>query len=138
MTTYESDIKTISSSEEVVFGILSDLNNLERLNKISTLTDKIKDLTFDVDSCTFSVDGFGKVGFRILERKPYSMIKMVSENAPVRVSMEFVICGIAENQSTLKLVLLAELPAMIKMMVGNKLQDGVNAIAELLAKTLNQ
>jgi len=138
MTTYESDIKTISSSEEVVFGILSDLNNLERLNKISTLTDKIKDLTFDVDSCTFSVDGFGKVGFRILERKPYSMIKMVSENAPVRVSMEFVICGIAENQSTLKLVLLAEFPAMIKMMVGNKLQDGVNAIAELLAKTLNQ
>jgi len=138
MTTYESDIKTISSSEEVVFGILSDLNNLERLNKISTLTDKIKDLTFDVDSCTFSVDGIGKVGFRILERKPYSMIKMVSENAPVSVSIEFIISTIAENQSTLKLVLLAELPAMIKMMVGNKLQDGVNAIAELLAKTLNQ
>ncbi len=138
MTTYESDIKTISSSEEVVFGILSDLNNLERLNKISTLTDKIKDLTFDVDSCTFSVDGFGKVGFRILERKPYSMIKMVSENAPVSVSIEFIVNSIAENQSTLKLVLLAELPAMIKMMVGNKLQDGVNAIAELLAKTLNQ
>jgi hypothetical protein len=138
MTTYESDIKTISSSEEVVFGILSDLNNLERLNKISTLTDKIKDLTFDVDSCTFSVDGFGKVGFRILERKPYSMIKMVSENAPVSVSIEFIISTIAENQSTLKLVLLAELPAMIKMMVGNKLQDGVNAIAELLAKSLNQ
>ncbi len=138
MTTYESDIKTISSSEEVVFGILSDLNNLEKLNNTPSLTDKIKDLTFDVDSCTFSVDGFGKVGFRILERNPFNLIKMVSENAPVRVSIEFVICGIAENQSTLKLVLLAELPAMIKMMVGNKLQDGVNAIAELLAKTLNQ
>jgi hypothetical protein len=138
MTTYESDIKTISSSEEVVFGILSDLNNLEKLNNTPSLTDKIKDLKFDVDSCTFSVDGFGKVGFRILERNPFNLIKMVSENAPVRVSMEFVICGIAENQSTLKLVLLAELPAMIKMMVGNKLQDGVNAIAELLAKTLNQ
>ena len=138
MTTYESDIKTISSSEEVVFGILSDLNNLEKLNNTPSLTDKIKDLKFDVDSCTFSVDGFGKVGFRILERNPFNLIKMVSENAPIRVSMEFVICGIAENQSTLKLVLLAELPAMIKMMVGNKLQDGVNAIAELLAKTLNQ
>ena len=30
MTTYESEIKAISSSEEVVFGILSDLNNLEK------------------------------------------------------------------------------------------------------------
>lgn len=138
MTTYESDIKTISSSEEVVFGILSDLNNLEKLNNTPSLTDKIKDLKFDVDSCTFSVDGFGKVGFRILERKPFNLIKMVSENAPVSVSIEFIVNAIAENQSTLKLVLSAELPAMIKMMVGNKLQDGVNAIAELLAKTLNQ
>ena len=46
MTTYESDIKTISSNEEVVFGILSDLNNLKQLQDNPSLADKVKDLQF--------------------------------------------------------------------------------------------
>ena len=72
MTTYESDIKTISSSEEVVFNQLSDLNNLKRLQELdlganSEYADKLKDMEFDADSVFFSVDGFGKVGMRIIE-----------------------------------------------------------------------
>jgi len=136
MTTYESDIKTISSSGEMVFGILGDLNNLEKLVSNPKLAEKAKDIRFDTDSCSFAVDGFGRVGFRIVERKPFSNIKLTSENAPVSVSVDIIIDAISENQSTLKLVLLAELPAMIKMMVGSKLQDGFNSIAELLAKAL--
>ena len=46
MTTYESDIKTISSSEEMVFGILSDLNNLKKLQDNKELSEKIKDLEY--------------------------------------------------------------------------------------------
>ncbi|MFT3751509.1 MAG: hypothetical protein QM800_01020 [Paludibacter sp.] len=54
MTTYESEIKTISSNEEVVFGILSDLNNLKKLQENPALADKVKDIQFDTDSCKFS------------------------------------------------------------------------------------
>ncbi len=136
MTTYESEIKTISSNEEVVFGILSDLNNLKKLADNPSLTDKVKDLQFDADSCSFAVDGFGKVGFRIIEREPSKTIKMQSENAPVNVNVWIQLKQVAENDTKMKLTLKADLPAMIKMMVGNKLQDGVNAIAELLAKAL--
>ena len=50
MTTYESDIKTISSNEEVVFGILSDLNNLKKIQEQAPATAKVKDLEFDTDS----------------------------------------------------------------------------------------
>ena len=138
MTTYESELKTISSSEEVVFNILSDLNNLGKLNDNTSLTDKIKDLEFDTDSCSFAVNGFGRVGLRIIERTPLNNIKMASENAPVSFNIDIYIHQIAENQTTLQLMLNAKLPAMIKMMVGNKLQEGVNAIADLLAKSLNQ
>ena len=138
MTTYESELKTISSSEEVVFNILSDLNNLGKLNDNTSLTDKIKDLEFDTDSCSFAVNGFGRVGLRIIERTPLNNIKMASENAPVSFNIDIYIHQIAENQTTLQLMLNAKLPTMIKMMVGNKLQEGVNAIADLLAKSLNQ
>jgi len=137
MTKYESELKTISSSGEMVFNILSDLTNLKKIADNPTFAEKAKDMQYDTDSCSFAVDGFGRVGFRIVERTPFSSIKMTSENAPVSVSVDVIIDAIAENQSTLKLILVAELPAMIKMMVGSKLQDGVNAIAELLAKALN-
>jgi len=136
MTTYESEIKAISSSEEVVFGILSDLKNLEKLATNPSLEDKARDLKFDTDSCSFVVEGFGKMGFRIVEREPFKTIKMVSENAPVEINVWIQLKEAAENDTRMKLTVKAELPMMIKMMVDKKLQEGVNSIADLLAKTL--
>ena len=138
MTTYESDIKTISSSEEVVFGILSDLNNLKKLQENPALADKVKDIQFDTDSCSFAVEGFGKVGFRIVEREPFKTIKLTSEHAPVQVSVWIQLKQLAENETALKLTLKAELPMMIKMMVDKKLKEGINSIADVLAKTLSK
>jgi hypothetical protein len=138
MTTYESDIKTISSNEEMVFGILSDLKNLEKLSSNPSLADKAKDLKFDTDSCSFIVDGFGKVGFRIVEREPFKTIKLASEHAPVEVNVWIQLKKTAENETAMRLTLKAELPMMIKMMVDKKLKEGINAVADLLAKTLSK
>jgi carbon monoxide dehydrogenase subunit G len=138
MTTYESDIKTISSNEEMVFGILSDLNNLQKFQERAPITDKVKDLKFDADSCSFVVDGIGKIGFRIVEREPFKTIKMKSEHAPVELNAWIQLKQVAENDTRLKLTLKAELPAMIKMMVDKKLKEGINAIAEMLATALNK
>ena len=138
MTTYESEIKTISSSEEMVFGILSDLNNLSKLKDIPVANEKIKDLQFDADSCSFGVEGMGRIGFRIIDREPFKTIKLESEQSPVKVNIWVQLKQVADNETRMKLTLKAELPAMIKMMVGNKLQDGVNAIAELLSKSLSE
>jgi hypothetical protein len=138
MTTYESDIKTISSNEEVVFGILSDLKNLDKLQDNPSLADKVKNLQFDSDSCSFSVEGLGKIGFKIIEREPFKTIKLVSEKAPVDVNVWIQLKQTAENETALKLTLKAELPAMIKMMVDKKLKEGINVIADILAKTLSK
>ena len=138
MTTYESDIKTISSNEEVVFGILSDLNNLKELLGNTPLNDKVKDLQFQPDSCSFVVEGFGKMGFRVLEREPFKTIKLVSVNAPVEVSVWIQLKAVAENDTRMKLTVKADLPMMIKMMVDKKLKEGVNSIADLIAETLSK
>ena len=137
MTTYESDIKTISSNEEMVFGILSDLNNLEKFQENVAQTNKVKDITFDADSCTFVVDGFGKIGFRITDREPFKTIKLCSENAPVQLNVWIQLKKISDMETALKLTLKADLPAMIKMMVDKKLKDGINAVADLLSKALS-
>jgi len=137
MTTYESEIKTISSNEEMVFGVLSNLNNLQKFQDKVPQTDKVKDLTFDADSCTFVVDGIGKIGFRIVEREPFKTIKLTSENSPVPLNVWVQLKSVSENETAMKLTLKADLPAMIKMMVDKKLKEGINMVAELLVKALN-
>jgi hypothetical protein len=137
MTTYESDIKTISSGEEVVFGILSDLKNLEKLQENPSLKDKAKDIQFDTDSCSFAVEGFGKMGFRIIEREPFKTIKFVSEKVPMEVNVWIQLKQVSENKTNMKLTMKADLPTMIKMMMDKKIKEGINSIAELLAKTLS-
>jgi len=138
MTTYESDIKAISSNEEVVFGILSDLRNLEKVKENPSLKDKAQDLEFDSDSCSFVVEGFGKMGFRVSEREPFKTIKLVSVNAPVEVSVWIQLKAATENDTRMKLTVKADLPMMIKMMVDKKLKEGVNSIADLIAETLSK
>jgi len=125
MTTYESEIKTISSGEEVVFGILSDLKNFESLKENPSLKDKAKDIEFDTDSCSFAVEGFGKMGFRIIEREPFKTVKFVSEKAPMEVNVWVQLKQVSENETKMKLTLKADLPMMIKMMVDKKLKEGI-------------
>ncbi len=137
MTTYESDIKTISSNEEMVFGILSDLNNLKEILERTPVTGKVKDLQFQTDSCSFVVEGIGKMGFRIVEREPFKTIKLQSEHAPVEINVWIQLVQRAENDTQMKLTLKADLPTMIKMMMDKKLKEGINLIADVLAKALS-
>ncbi|MDD3194580.1 MAG: SRPBCC family protein [Paludibacter sp.] len=138
MTTYESDIRTISSNEEVVFGLLSDLNNLQLLKDDERVQEKLKDLTFDTDSCSFTVDMLGNIGFRIIEREPSSTIKMEVFNVPMQLNFWIQLKQVAENDTKMKLTLKADFPAMIKMMVDGKLKEGINTIAGYLADGLNK
>ena len=138
MTTYESDIKTISSNEEMVFSILSDLNNLNKIMEGTSLTSKVKDLQFQTDSCSFVVEGFGKMGFSIIEREPFKTIKLKSEHAPVEINVWIQLIAREDNVTQMKLTLKADLPVMIKMMIDKKLKEGINLIADLLAKSLSK
>jgi len=72
-----------------------------------------------------------------VEREPFKTVKLVSENTPIEVNVWIQLKAVAENETLLKLTLKADLPTMIKMMVDKKLQEGINSIADLLAKTLS-
>ncbi len=138
MTSYESELKVIASSEISIFAKLSDLNNLELVKDKLVQESKIQDLQFDTDSCSFVVDGFGKMGFKVVERIPSKTIKINSVGTPFSVEIELNLNQIADNETEMKLVLNADIPMMIKMMVDKKLKEGINKIADLMVKTLGK
>ena len=142
MTTYESEIKTISQPKEMVFNILSDLTNLEKIKNTEIegqekAGEYFKDIEFDKDSLKFSITGVGQVGFRIIEREPFKTIKLEAENSPVAANGWIQLASVSENVCKMKVTIKAELPMMIKMMLDSKLKKGVDAIADGLAKALN-
>ncbi|HOK35922.1 MAG TPA: SRPBCC family protein [Paludibacteraceae bacterium] len=139
MTNYESEAKTIFSNIEKVFNQLSDLTNLESLldgNK-SEVKDKLKDLQFDADSFNFSIETFGKIGFRIIERKPFEIVKFQSEYFPVKMNVWILLNETAENETNMKLSIEADIPLMIKVMVDSKLKEMVNLLADTISSALN-
>lgn len=137
MTKYESEIKTISSSEEVVFGILGDLNNLGKLKDQESVAENLKIIDFSKDSCLLEVKGVGKVGFRIIEREAYKTIKFESFDLPVQMNAWIQLKQTDENDTKMKLTFAAELPPMIKMMLNNKLEKGINMLADFFENYLN-
>lgn len=137
MTTYKSTQKTISSNEEVVFSILSDFRNLEKFKQKIEESGKAKDIEFTEDSCTFIADMVGRVTFQIVERTPFSLVRFKLNNALINAEANIRLEKVTENDTNLWLGLDANLPPMVKMMLGKKIDEGIEKMADGLSFILN-
>lgn len=132
MADFVSEVKTIPYPDKDIYTVLSDLNNLE-LVKDKIPQDKIKEFSFDTDSCTISVDPIGNVKFIIVEREPNSTIKFEAAQIPFAVNLWIQLKASGDNETKMKLTVRAELNPFIKPMVAKPLQDGLDKMAEVLA-----
>jgi len=133
MTDFISEVKTVPHNDDKVFTMLSDMSNLERV-KDRIPQDKIKDFTFDTDTCSFTVDPVGSIQFQITEREPNKTIKFSTTNSPVPLLMWIQLKQVAENETKLKMTVRADLNPFIKPMVSKPLQDAVEKISEIIAR----
>jgi hypothetical protein len=132
MTEFVSDVKVIPYDDERVYGLLSDLSNLERI-KDKIPTDKLKDFSFDSDSCSFAIDPVGKITFQIVEREPNKTIKLQTTNSPVPLTLWVQLKQVVENDTRLKLTARADLSPFIKPMVSKPMQDALDKMSTILA-----
>ena len=132
MTDFTSEVKTIPHNDDKIFAMLSDMSNLERV-KDRIPQDKIKDFTFDTDTCSFTVDPVGSIMFQIVEREPNKTIKFSTTNSPVPLQMWIQLKQAAENDTKMKMTVRADLNPFIKPMVSKPLQEAVDKISEIVA-----
>jgi carbon monoxide dehydrogenase subunit G len=140
---YVSEVKLIDHNQQVVFNYLSNFENLSTyLNSglIEKITEKIPqikitDFESDQDTCKFNITGMGVAEIKIVNREPFKTIKVESSGS-LPLSFTFWIQLLQENQykTKMRLTLHAELSMMIKMMAGNKLEEGINQLADTLSK----
>ena len=132
MAEYISDVKTIPYSDLEIFTVLSDLRKLD-LIKDKIPQDKIKDFSYDQDSCTVTVDPIGKVRFVIVEREPNSTIKFEAEQLPFKLNLWIQLKQSATEETKMKLTVKADINAFLKPMISKPLQNGLDKMAETLA-----
>ena len=133
MTKFESSIKQIPYSQEAVYAKLSDLSHLESI-KDRLPADKVKDLTFDADSLSFSVAPVGQISLLIIEREPCKCIKFETSNSPLPFNLWIQLLPVEENVCKMRITVGLELNPFMKSMVQKPLQEGIEKMAETLSQ----
>ena len=126
-------MKQIPYSQEAVYRNISDLRNLEKVRD-RIPEDKVKDFSFDADTISINVPPVGELKLRIIEREEPKCVKFETVQSPVPFNVWVQMLPVDEQSSKMKVTVKAELNPFIKGMVSGPLQDGVEKIADALAK----
>ena len=136
MEKYESKQQQILKPAGRIFPFVSRFDMLT-----PALQDKVEEWTATEDTCSFKVKGF-TVALRIVERVENKHIKISADNEqgglPVDFSFWIQLHEVSDADTRMRMVLHADLNMMMRMMLGSKLQEGLDKAIEGLATAFNQ
>ena len=133
MQEYISKQQQILRPAEQIFAAISRFDNLT-----PALQNKVEEWQANEEHCSFKAKGF-TVRLRMDERVEPKHVKIVGDEGGVPVDFAFWIQlhKVSDTDTRLRLVLHAELNMMLKMMIGGKLQEAIDQVAEGLARAMN-
>ena len=134
MDKYESKITSAPCSAAQIYRVLSDFRNIERVRDLIP-QDKIQEMETDADFIRMKVDGLGqKITINIVDRIENDTIKFGAEGIPMDANFWIQLKEVSPTDTRIKLTVKAEIPMMFKFMLKNKLQQGLDQAADMLAQ----
>ena len=129
---YESKQVQIRRPAAQIYAMASRFNNFTPI-----LKDRVEEWQATEDTCSFKVKGF-TASMRIIDRVEPKLIKIVSgESTPMDFTFWFQLHEVNPTDTRMRMVLHVELNMMMRMMIGGKLQEGLDKMAEQIAAGLN-
>lgn len=139
MAKYSSQLVTINGSQADVYNKISNLGAYqELLDKMpDDLRQKAGDVRFTDDAIIINANPVGEIRLEIIDRHEPDLIKLKASNAPVPMFLSLELDK--ETDSTTKLVSVIEVdvPAILKPMIGPKMQEAANQMATLVGRLFN-
>ena len=133
-TKYESKISSAPYSAEQIYRVISNLQNIERVKDMIP-QDKVQEMEIEPDRIRMKVDGLAqKITIAIVDRIENDTVKFGAEGIPMEANFWIQLKELAPNDTRIKLTLKADIPMMFRMMIGSKLQTGLDQAAEMMAK----
>ena len=133
MQEYTSRQQQIRRPAQRIYTVVSRFDNLT-----PAVADKVEEWQATEDTCSFKAKGF-TVKLRMAEKEEPKLIKIVGDDGGVPMDFAFwlQLKEVAPDDTRMRLVLHIELNMMMRMMIGSKLQEAVDKIAEAIAQSFN-
>ena len=132
MTKIESVKAPIQASSEQVFNFLSNFNNFEKL-----MPAQVSNWSSDEIQCSFTINGMATIGMKIIEKKPFSFLKITANGkVPFEFTLLVHIQSVTTTSCTGQLVFEADLNPMLKMMLEKPLTNFFNILAEKMGEII--
>ena len=134
MQEYISKQQQIFRPAAQIFPLISNFSFLT-----PAVADKVEDWQATEDCCSFKFKGF-TVALRIEEKVENKHIKVTGDGGTIPMDFSFWIQlhEVSDCDTRIRMVLHAELNMMMKMMIGSKIQGGLDQAVEGLATAFNQ
>ena len=134
MQEYISKQQQVFRSASQIFPLISNFSLLT-----PAVAGKVEEWQADEERCSFKFKCF-TVALRFDEKIENRHVKITGDGGTVPMDFSFWIQlhQVSEGDTRIRLVLHAELNMMMRMMIGKKLQGGLDQAVEGLAKAFNQ
>ena len=149
MAKYESSVKKVNAQVKRVYSVISDLERLrpviemaqnnemikEKLREAGqdpAQLEKLKDMNLTSDRVSFPAPMVGEVAVAIIEREENKCVKFETEKSPVDANLWIHVLPVTDTTSKMRVTLKADLNPMMKMILGSKLEKGIDQFADML------
>lgn len=145
----ESSVKQIYAPVDRVYNTLSNLENLrpllDRVQNDETIREKVREagqesaleglqnLELTNDSIAIPAGMMGTVSMRIVSREENKCIKFETDQSPIQAKLWIQVLPVTADTSKMRLTVDADVPFLLKGVVGGKLQEGIEKVADALA-----
>lgn len=134
MEKYESKQQQIFKSAAQIYPLISDFSLLT-----PAVADKVEEWQATADTCSFKVKGFN-VKLRMVDKVECKHVKITGDDGglPIDFSFWIQLHEVSPSDTRMRMVLHADLNMMMRMMIGSKLQKGLDQAAETFAAAFNR
>jgi hypothetical protein len=132
MDKFESKVKAIPYSQEMVYEKLSNLNHIAAIQD-RLPEDKVSNLSFTADTLSFKVSPVGEISLQIVDREAPKTIKFETVKSPQPFNLWVQLLPVSEAACKMKITIKMNLNPFMRMMVKKPLTEGLEKMADVLA-----
>ena len=134
MEKYESKQSQIFKSAAQIYPFISNFSLLT-----PAVADKVEEWNATEDTCSFKVKGF-TVKLRMVDKSYGKHVKISGDDGGVPIDFNFWIQlhEVTPTDTRIRMVLHCELNMMMRMMIGGKIQKGLDQAVETFAQAFNR
>ncbi len=144
MAKYSSKPVDVAVSANEVFEKVSHIGSLqEKLDSLpADLRAKVGEVKFTDDTITITAQPVGDMTFQVVERMApgagKGAVVLAAQQSPVPLSLSINISPEAQTPTQVSADIDVDIPAMLRPLVGGKMQEAADKFGELLATFFNQ